>query len=87
MKGTLVLCALIMLVVTALGQTDGTSVESQRALIDESCAGCQPLGDPLESLGIIRPCIPANPHISPIGPEKELCASSSAKSISEKFSS
>ena len=40
MKGTLVLCALIMLVVTALGQTDGTSVESQRALIDESCAGC-----------------------------------------------
>ena len=40
MKGTLVLCALIMLVVTALGQTDGTSVESQRALIDESCVAC-----------------------------------------------
>jgi len=49
MKGTLVFCVLTMLVVVAFGQGNGTSIESQRALVNEYCAGCH--NDNLKSGG------------------------------------
>ena len=58
MKGTLALCSLVLWVgVAAYGQNNPNPLESQRALVNQYCAGCHnridPLGFALENFDVI----------------------------------